>query len=99
MCIYCKHNHGKPSTIFIRFFGLLRDKVFAYVKDEGSNLSTLTNALTFVWVFVLPFHYHVPLVAHVLDISCQRQTQYNIGDIKVRSGFSEVSLKVVQTSL
>jgi hypothetical protein len=73
--------------------------VLAYVKDEGPNLSTLTNALTFVWVLVLPFHYHVPLVAHVLDMPCQRQTQYNIGDIKVRSGFLEVSLKVVQTSL
>jgi hypothetical protein len=73
--------------------------VLAYVKDEGSNLSTLTKALKFVWVFVFPFHYHVPLVACVLDMPCQRQTQYNIGDVKVCCRFSEVSLKVVQTSL
>jgi hypothetical protein len=26
----------------------LRNKIIEYVKDEGSNLNTLTNALTFV---------------------------------------------------
>ncbi len=26
----------------------LRNKIIAYVKDEGSNLNTLTNALNFV---------------------------------------------------
>jgi hypothetical protein len=33
--------------VLLDSFGLL-DKVIAYVKDEGSNLSTLTSALTSV---------------------------------------------------
>jgi hypothetical protein len=37
-------NHVK---VLLDFFGLL-DKIIAYVKDEGSNLSTLTLALTHV---------------------------------------------------
>jgi hypothetical protein len=52
--------------VLLDSFGIL-DKVIAYVKDEGSNLNTLTNALTSV-VSYFPFNWHAHFLVCVLGM-------------------------------
>ncbi len=77
-------------------FGLL-DKVIVYVKDKGSNLNTLTNALTSV-VSCSPLQLACPFVGSCFGHAMSKATQYAIDDTKVCAGFFEVSLKGAQAS-
>jgi hypothetical protein len=70
----------------------LLDKLFAYVKDEGGNLSTLAQAMSFVvscvhLVVITP--YQGSYFGHVFSKSCQ----YATNDAIVCSEFQEVSSK------
>ncbi len=78
-------------------FGLL-DKVIAYVKDKGSNLNILTNALTSV-VYYSPLQLACPFVGLCFGHAMFKATQYATNDTKMCVGFSKVNLKGVQTSL
>ncbi len=66
------------------------------MKDEGSNLNTLTNALTCV-VSCSPLQLACPFVGSCLGHAMFKATQYVNDDIKVCAGFFEVSLKCAQT--
>ncbi len=79
--------------VLLDFFGLL-DKIITYVKDEGSNLNTLTNALTSV-VSYFPLQLACPFVGSCFGHAMSFATD----DIKMCAKFSKVSLKGVQASL
>ncbi len=87
-------NHVK---VLLDFFGL-RDKIIAYVKDEGSNLNTLILALTHV-VTCCPFQSTSSFVGSCFGHAMSKACQYAFDDSKVCVGFLEISLKNVQTSL
>jgi hypothetical protein len=73
--------------VLLDFFGLL-EKIIAYVKNEGSNLNTLTNALTSV-VFYSPLQLACPFVG-----SCFGHAMFfATNDIKMCAEFSKVNLK------
>jgi hypothetical protein len=74
-------------------FGLL-DKVITYVKDEGFNLNTLTNALTSV-VFYSPLQLACPFVGLCFGHAMSFATD----DIKMCAKFSKVNVKGAQASL
>jgi hypothetical protein len=70
----------------------LLDKLFAHVKDEGDNLSTLAQAMSFV-VSCVPLTIITPYqrsyFGHVFSKACQ----YATNDAIVCFDFQEVSLK------
>jgi hypothetical protein len=49
----------------------LFNKVITFVKDKGSNLATLTYALTFV-VSCFPFQLQGPFVGSYFGMPCQK---------------------------
>jgi hypothetical protein len=81
----------------LSFYNLL-DKMIACVKDEGGNLSTLAQALSFVVSCT-----HVALVAprqgscsrHAFNKACQ----YVTNDATICSSFWEVNLKATYSTL
>jgi len=83
--------------ILLNSFGLFT-KVIAYVKDERSNLNTLTSTLTFVFSYY-SFQLACPFVDSCFDHAMSKVAQYANDDINVCVGFSKVSLKKVQSSL
>ncbi len=76
----------------------LLDKVITYVKDEGSNLNTLTFALTFI-VSCFAFQQACPFVGSCFGHAMSKEAQYVTNDNNVCVGFLEVSLKEAQFSL
>jgi len=84
-------NHVK---VLLDFFGLL-DKIIAYVKDEGSNLSTLILALTHV-VICSPLQSTSSFVGPCFGHTMLKACQYAFDDSKICAGFLEISLKNVQ---
>jgi hypothetical protein len=76
----------------------LLDKVIVYVKNEGSNLSILTFALIYV-VYCSTIQLACPFVGSCFRHAMLMVAQYVIDDLKIYVGFSEISLKIVQSSL
>lgn len=76
----------------------LTNKVIAYVKDEGSNLTTMASSLSEV-VSCEPLGLTRPYAGvcfgHVMSKACQ----YATDDSKVCRDFKEISLKEVQSAL
>jgi hypothetical protein len=73
-------------------------KLIAYVKDEGGNLSTLAQALTFMvscGPFALVVFWQGSSFGHAFNKTCQ----YAYNDINVCAGFRKVSLKAIQFAL
>ncbi len=69
-----------------------RNKIIAHVKDEGSNLNTMTIALKFVVkceVLGLDESYQGPCFGHVFSKACQ----YAITNKKVYMNLKFVSIK------
>jgi hypothetical protein len=60
--------------VLLNSFGLF-DKVITYVKDEGSKLNTLTNALTNV-VYYSPLPLACPFVGSCFGHVMSKVTQY-----------------------
>jgi hypothetical protein len=87
-------NHVKS---LLDSFGLL-DKVIAYVKDEGSNLNILTFALTSI-VSCFALQQACPFVGSCFGHAMPKEAQYVTNNNNVCVGFSEASLKEVQSSL
>ncbi len=83
--------------VLLDSFSLL-DKVITYVKDEGSNLNTFTNALTNV-VYYSPFQLACPFVGLCFGHAMSKATQYATNNTKMCARFSEVNLKGAQVSL
>jgi hypothetical protein len=77
--------------MLLNSFGLL-NKVVTYVKDEGSNLITLTFVLALV-VFCFPLQLPCPFVGFCFGHAISKATQYAIDDVKMYFGFIEVNLK------
>jgi len=67
-------------------FSLL-DKVIAYVKDERSNLNTLTFALTFL-ISCFALQLTCPFVGLCFGHAMSKATQYATKDNEVYVGFS-----------
>ncbi len=67
--------------ILLNSFGLL-DKIIAYVKDEGSNLNTLINALKSV-VSYSPFQLPTPFMGSCFGYVMSKVAQYTINDVEV----------------
>jgi hypothetical protein len=63
------------------------NKVITYVKDEGSNLATLTFVLTFV-VSCFPFQLQCPFVGSYFEHAMLKATPYAIDYVKVCCGFT-----------
>jgi hypothetical protein len=80
--------------VLLNSFGLF-NKVIIYVKDEGSNLNTLTNALTNV-VYYSPLPLACPFIGSCFGHAMFKVAQCAINDTKLCVGFFEVSLKGVQ---
>ncbi len=75
----------------LSFYNLL-DKIIVYVKDEGGNLSTLAQALSFVVSCVhvaLAAPWHGSYFGHAFNKACQ----YVTNDATICSSFWEVNLK------
>jgi hypothetical protein len=70
----------------------LIDKVIAYVKDEGSNLNTLTSALTSI-VSCSTFQLACPFVRSCFGHVMSKVARYAIDNTKVYAGLLEVNLK------
>ncbi len=62
-------------TMLLNSFGLL-NKVIMYVKNEGSNLATLTFALTFV-VSCSPLQLPRPFVGSCFGHAMSKVAKYN----------------------
>jgi len=88
---------ANPVKVFLNSIGLF-DKVITYVKDEGSNLNTLTNALTNV-VYYSPLQLACRFVGSCSRHVMFKTTQYATNNTKMCVGFFEVNLKGVQASL
>jgi hypothetical protein len=76
----------------------LNAKIFAYVKDEGSNFLTMTIVLTFV------VSYEVLGLVEPLARSCwghamSKSCQYATDDSKVFIGLTLISIKECQSIL
>jgi hypothetical protein len=67
--------------VLLNSFGLF-DKVITYVKDEGSKLNTLTNALTNV-VYYSPLPLACPFVGSCFGHAMSKATQYATNNSKV----------------
>ncbi len=67
--------------ILLNSFGFL-DKIIADVKNEGSNLNTLINALKFV-VSHSPFQLPTPFMGSCFGYVMSKVDQYTINDVKV----------------
>jgi hypothetical protein len=72
-------------------FGLL-DKVIAYIKDERSNLNSLTFALTSI-VSCSTLQQACPFVRSCFGHAMSKVARYTIDNTKVCAGLLEVSLK------
>jgi hypothetical protein len=83
--------------ILLDSFGLLT-KVIAYVKDERSNLNTITYTLTFV-LSCYSLQLACPFVSSCFGHAMSKVAQYANGDTNVCVGFSKVSLKEARSSL
>jgi hypothetical protein len=83
--------------VLLDSFGLI-NKVITCVKNKGSNLNTLTNALTSV-VYYFPLQLACPFVGSCFGHAMFKVAQYTTDDIKMCARFSKVILKGVQTSL
>ncbi len=68
--------------------------VFTYVKDKGSNLSTMSSSLTFV-VSCEVMGLSVPFVGACRDHTMSKCCQYAIDDLKVCDGLTSISIKEV----
>jgi hypothetical protein len=77
--------------VLLNSFGLF-NKVITYVKDEGSNLATLTFVLAFV-VFCFRLQLPCPFVGFCFGHAMTKATQYAIDHVKMYFGFIEVNLK------
>jgi formate-dependent nitrite reductase membrane component NrfD len=77
--------------VLLNPFGLI-NKIITYVKDEGSNLATLTSILAFV-VFCFPLQLPCPFVGFCFGHAMSKVTQYAIDDVKMCFGFIQVNLK------
>jgi hypothetical protein len=72
----------------------LKNKIITYVKDEGSNLNTLTNALKFVVkceILSLEENFQRTYFGHVFSKVCQ----YATTDNKVCKNLKYVSIKSI----
>jgi hypothetical protein len=76
----------------------LLDKVIAYVKNEGFDLSALTFALMYV-IYCSTIQLACPFVGSCFKHAMSMATQYVIDDVKICVEYSKVSLKIVQSSL
>jgi len=83
--------------VLLDYFELL-DKVITYVKDKGSNLNTLTNALTNV-VYYSPLQLACPFVGSCFGHAMSKVAQYATNNIKICVGFPKVNLKGARASL
>jgi hypothetical protein len=75
-----------------------RNKIIAYVKDEGSNLNTMTIILKFVVkceLFGFGESFQGTCFSHVFSKACQ----YVTIDKKVCKNFKFVSIKSAQSNL
>jgi hypothetical protein len=91
------HSGNFEVKVLLDSFGLL-DKFITYVKDRGSNLSTLTSTLTSV-VTYSPLQLTNPFMGSCFGHAMSNSYQYASNDSKVCAGFTKVSLKSVQTLL
>jgi len=73
-------------------FSNLLDKIIAYVKDEGGNLSTLARALSYV-VSCAPMALAAPWQGSCFGHAFNKACQYVTNDANVFSSFWEVNLK------
>ncbi len=83
-------SHGNQVNT-LDSFGLL-DKVIAYIKDEGFNLSTLTSTLIFV-VSCYFFQLTYPFVRSCFDHDVSKVAWYVINHIKISTEFQVQSWK------
>jgi len=87
-------NHVKS---LLDSFGLL-DKIIAHVKDEKSNLNTLTFALTSI-VYCITFQQACPFVRSCFGHAMPKATQYVTNKNNACASFLEVSLKEIKSFL
>jgi len=76
----------------------LNAQIIAYVKDEGSNLNTMTNALTFV-VSCETLGLQTPYVGSCSGHAMSKCDQYVTDDAKVCTKLTFVSIKETQSIL
>jgi hypothetical protein len=95
MVVSSMNNLWEPTHVIVRIFevnvlldsfGLL-DKVITYVKDKGSNLSTLISTLTHVVTYFL-LQLISPFVGSYFGHAMSKAYQYASNDSKVCAGFS-----------
>jgi hypothetical protein len=67
-------------------------RIIAYVKDEGGNLNTMTNALTFI-VYYEALGLQTPFVVSCWGHAMSKCTQYATNDAKVFTRVTFVSIK------
>jgi hypothetical protein len=71
-----KQTFAKNLIEFLDEYGF-RNKIIAYLKDEGSNLNTLANALKFVVrceIFCLENNFQGTYFGHAFSKACQYAT-------------------------
>jgi hypothetical protein len=83
--------------LLLNSFALL-DKVIAYIKDERSNLNTLTFPLAFV-VSYFALQLTCPFVGSCFGHAMSKATQYVTKDNEFYVGFSYINLKEAQFAL
>ncbi|KAJ7538060.1 hypothetical protein O6H91_11G033100 [Diphasiastrum complanatum] len=76
----------------------LTSRIIGYVKDEGANLNTMTNALISV-VDCEPLNLCEPYAGNCFGHVMSKCCQYATNDAKVCAGMKSISLKEAQTSL
>jgi hypothetical protein len=76
----------------------LLNKLIAYVKQKGGNLSSLTQILTLV-VSCGPLGLVIPWQGLCFGHAFNKTCQYACNDTKVSVSFKEVNLKATQSTL
>jgi hypothetical protein len=76
----------------------LNVKILADVKDEGSNISIMTNALTFVVSCEL-LKLTTPFIGSCWGHAMYKCCQYATDDIKMSIGLTSISIKECQSIL
>jgi hypothetical protein len=84
------HKHKEINDVFAKYG--LNARIIAYVKDEGGNLNTMTNALTFV-VSCETLGWQTPFVGSCWGHAMSKYIQYAIDDVKVSIRLTSVSTK------
>jgi len=100
MVVSSINNLWEPTHVIVGIFEIkflldsssLLDKVIFYVKDKGSNLSTLTSALKSV-VTYSPLQLTSPLVGSYFGYAMSKAYQYAFDHSKVCARVLEISLK------